>query len=49
MAAYKRGPYKKTDKTCEHCGTTFQGVKNAQFCSSKCRVYAHRAKAKKND
>lgn len=35
------------DKTCLACGSTFQAqAPSASFCSGRCRVAAHRAKAK---
>lgn len=31
---------------CEHCGTDFVGRSDARFCSTQCRVAAHRARVK---
>jgi hypothetical protein len=34
-------------RACEHCGAEFKPQRTtARFCSTKCRVYASRAKAK---
>lgn len=34
---YKRGSYKKIDRTCEVCKVTFKGTRGAKFCSNKCK------------
>ena len=31
-----------TSLTCHHCGTRFNGQSNARYCSTRCRVAAHR-------
>lgn len=31
---------------CEHCGSDFVGRSDARFCSTQCRVAAHRARKK---
>lgn len=31
---------------CEHCGSDFVGRSDARYCSTRCRVAAHRAKDK---
>lgn len=31
---------------CEHCGSEFTGRSDARFCSTQCRVAAHRARVK---
>jgi hypothetical protein len=38
----------KVDKTCEHCGASFEPQRStARFCSDKCRVYASRSRDNK--
>lgn len=36
MGNYVRGEYKKVDRVCDVCKTTFQGTLKAKFCSNKC-------------
>lgn len=31
--------------TCNQCSLSFQGKKDARYCSNKCRLQAHRAKS----
>lgn len=35
--SYKRGEYKKENRTCIICGSIFEGTKKATFCSNKCK------------
>lgn len=32
------------DKTCEHCGESFAGLKVAKYCSESCKQKAKRAR-----
>lgn len=42
--------YRYQQKECDWCNKSFDAAQyNARFCSSKCRVASHRAKAKGED
>ena len=45
--SYKRGSYRKSDRTCEVCGITFQGTAKAKFCHNRCKQKAKNDKKKK--
>ena len=34
---------------CEHCGEAFLGRGDARFCTTRCRVAAHRARKDSNE
>ena len=46
--SYKRGSYRKSDRTCEVCGIIFQGTAKAKFCHNRCKQKAKNDKKKKD-
>lgn len=40
-----RAPQTTTERTCQHCGATFQGSTVARYCSTACKSKAKRARA----